>query len=157
METETHQNFKSIYIIVGLVVLVGVGYFFFTSGHDTNPPEKVITPSGYPAGSKISVYKNLPANFPGEVLLEGKEINNAGTLTTPNKPTITTVSYVSDKSVLELMPMYLNNFTNLGWNIDSKSTLKGIGKIQAEKDGGKINLIISPFLKKTALTFQYEK
>jgi hypothetical protein len=157
MEIETHQNFKIIYIVVGLVVLVGIGYFFFTSRNGSNPPYKVLTPSSYPKGSQIEVYKSLPNDFPTGIILENKEITNASVVTSPDKKTKITVSYVSDKTATELGSMYENNFKNKDWTIVTHSSSRNSVVFQAEKNNAKIILTIAPFLRQMMVTFQYEK
>ena len=153
METGNRLGLRLFYVIVILVILVALTYFFWMK----DAPYKVFTPEGYPQGAQISVYKNLPEGFPDEVILEDKEFNGVGTLTTANQKTKTTVSYVSDKALAELAVMYENNFISMGWTITAKSISKNVGILQANKDGGKMILTIAPFLQKMVVTFQYEK
>ena len=152
---ENSNKYKIVYIIIAVLVILGFIYFNYNSF--LNGPEVVI-PGNYPVGTRISLYDNLPPEFPEELILENNELNYSGTISLPGGITKTTVSYFSDKTLSELVVMYEGALKDNGWSILKKSSSISTGAFQAEMENQKLILTIAPSKGKgMIITFQYEK
>ncbi|OHB00158.1 MAG: hypothetical protein A3H52_00250 [Candidatus Zambryskibacteria bacterium RIFCSPLOWO2_02_FULL_39_26] len=146
---------KLVYLVIFIIIVSTFAYFNYDSF--INGPE-VIIPGNYPVGTRISLYKDLPPDFPVELILENASLNYSGTVAVPGDKTKTTVSYVSSKSLKDLAVMYENVLKTNDWNISKKTVSQTIAVFLAGKTNQKIILTISSLKDKGVMvTFQYEK
>ena len=155
METGNKNKLLPLSILIVLVVIGGLVYLF---GFKITAPYKILAPDSYPKGTSVFLYNELPPGFPSEVILEGKPLNSSGTVATPNQKSKTTVSYISDETLTELMDMYKKNFTDKGWTIISNTVTKKTVVFQVQKGGKNLVLTLATLGDtQIMLTFQYEK
>ncbi len=153
--------YKSKFLYISLVIVLVIALLYFKPevlNWRTDGAYKVVTPASYPKGTKVSLYKDLPPGFPVEIILENKELNYSGTVTTPNTEDKTTVSYISDKKISDLVTMYENAFTTNNWDILKKSVSDKFVLFRINKDEQNMTFTIIPLKDKGMMvTFQYEK
>lgn len=142
------KHAAAILIIALLIVFVGV---FFNSSSKNNlnlmaeKPYEVIKPEkGYIPGTTVSLYKNAPPGFPSEVILENKTLSHSSLVNTPDGKSQTSVSYMSDKSPLEVAQSYTVSLPKQGWKITSNVISKNISVLQASLGEKKLLLTVSP-------------
>ena len=151
------------YVLVIVVVLIFIGLVYFLKNSNNNPIQ-VLTPNNYESGTKISLYKNTPPNFPEEIILENKTLDYSGTVTTPEGKTQTKVSYKSDKSVSDILVMYKNSLSKNNWQVSVNSVTPNVANFRALKGGDSVLITIATIKQigtgkdiGALVTFQYEK
>ena len=146
--------------ILSAVVVVAVLIYFYPELQkiSQNGADKVIVPENYPTGTKVFIYNSLPPNFPSEIILENKELTYSGTVTAPKTPNKTTVSYISDSKITDLVKMYENVFKTNNWSIASKSVTNKLAIFQISQETQKITFTLVPIKDKGVMvTFQYQR
>ncbi len=153
MQVNSKSNYFYIFILV--VLLLGVGYFVYKN-QESNKPFQVLTPTGYPEKTTVSLYKSFPPNFPKELILGDEQIDYSGTVSSPNFDNKVRVTYVSQKSSKEIIDTYTSVASANGWTIATNSVSQNIGVLKATK--GEKTLIISavPGTSGVKVTIQYE-
>ncbi len=147
---------KYLGFVVAIIFILGVAYLLMNK--KTEPPYKVLTPdsSSYPAGTSISLYENTPPGFPSELLLEQKELDYSGTVTSAEGKVQATVSYFSDKTVQDILLMYKEFLPKNGWEFSIKVQSEKTTVIQAEKSGQKVIITaVASKEGKVTVLFQY--
>ena len=146
------------FIIIIILVLLSLGFIYvFSSKIAGEKPYQVLTPEVYEKGTTVSLYKNIPPDFPKEVVLEDKILDYSGAVTSPQGKTQITVSYVTDKSMQEVVDMYLGSLPGVGWKVAEKSVYIKVSIIKAFKGTQNILMSIAPLEGRgTIVTFQYE-
>jgi hypothetical protein len=153
---ENKNRLKYFLIIIIVLIITGAFYFIVFKKQDT-PPEKVLTPESYPAGTTVLLYKEAPSIFPKEVIMENKVLDYSGTVTSPTGKTQTSVSYVSDQSMQAIVDIYVGALPNVGWTITEKTVYAKVSIIQATKGSESILISIAPIKAgEVKVTFQYE-
>lgn len=147
---------KYVWVVLSILIVIGVVYLVFLKSLETKP-KAVLTPDSYPKGTTVSLYDSTPPDFPKEVVLEDKTLKYSGTVTNPQGGKQITVSYVSDKSMKDIVAMY-ETLPNIGWNITEKSVYEKVSIIKATKGEQSILISIAPLQEaETMVTFQFEK
>lgn len=151
------NNSLTKYLLAGgailIIIIIGLVYFL-----KTPKPYKVFVPENSPAGTTVSLYKGTPPGFPSEIILENKPLDYSGTMTVSGGKTQTTVSYVSDQKVRDLVNLYNASFAKMGWTTTVKSSAAIGTTFEATKANQKITItIVFRRTPGTLVTFQYEK
>ncbi|HEY4508779.1 MAG TPA: hypothetical protein VJC13_00650 [Candidatus Paceibacterota bacterium] len=150
------KYFLSFLVAVGVLTLLAFVYQKYQITQEK--PYKILTPQSYATGTTVSLYKNTPPDFPKEVLLEDKILDYSGTVTSPQGKTQITVSYVTDKSMQDIVDMYTIHLPALGWAITQKSIYEKVSIIKATKNQQNILMSIAPLkMGEVMVTFQYEQ
>jgi len=146
-------------VVVVIIILLLVGFVYITSvGVFGERPYQVLTPEVYEKGTTVSLYKGTPPKFPEEVILEDKPLDYSGSVVSPQGKTQITVSYISNKTMNELVELYSQTLPSVGWGISEKSIYEKVSIIKTDKGDQSVLLSISPLEKGGVLvTFQYEK
>jgi len=147
------------FVIIIVLVLLSLGFIYvFSVKIGGEKPYQVLTPEVYEKGTTVSLYKNIPPDFPREVVLEDKTLDYSGTVTSPQGKTQITVSYVTDKSMQDVVDVYLGSLPGVGWKVVEKSVYIKVSIIKAIKGTQSILISIAPLEGRgTKVTFQYEK
>jgi len=149
------------YAIVTIIILIplSLGFnYIFSSKTSNNKPYEVLAPEVYEKGTKVSLYKETPPNFPKEVILENKIPDYSGVVTAPEGATQTTVSYITDKSMEEVVDIYDRSLPLVGWKIVEKTVYTKVAIISFKKEKQSIFMSIAPLKEgDTLVTFQYEE
>src|SRR3990167_791870 len=149
------KYFLSFLVAVGVLTLLSFVYQKYQITQEK--PYKILTPQSYATGTTVSLYKNTPPDFPKEVVLEDKILDYSGAVTSPQGKTQITVSYVTDKSMQEVVDMYLGSLPGVGWKVAEKSVYIKVSIIKAFKGTQNILMSIAPLEGRgTIVTFQYE-
>lgn len=152
-----HSILKYTFIIF-IIILLLLGFFYLFSLNLREKPYEVLTPDVYEVGTTVSLYQNTPPGFPKDLILEEKTLDYSGTVTVPSGKKQTTVSYISNKSMTELVDIYSNALPEKGWQIMAKSVYPKVSVIQAVKKDQSILLSIAPSKDgEVMITFQYEQ
>jgi len=139
-----------------LIVLL-LGVFFYTRD-SSEEPYQVLTSSVYEKGTKVDLYRDLPPDFPQEIVLEDKVLDYSGSVINPQGKTQTTVSYISDKRSQNIVDIYIKYLPDVGWTVVEKISYPNVSIIRAEKGGDKVIVSIAPVNGSGVMvTFQYEK
>lgn len=154
-----HSILRYTFIIIVVLILLSLGFIFVFSGKiSQEKPYQVLTPEVYEKGTVVALYKNTPPGFPKEVVLENKTLDYSGTVTTPQGKTQITVSYISDKSMQDIVSLYEKSLPSVGWNITEKTVYEKVSIIKATKGEQSVLLSIAPLREsETMVTFQYIK
>lgn len=147
------------FIIIIVLVLLSLGFIYvFSSKIAGEKPYQVLTPEVYEKGTTVSLYKDTPPDFPKEVVLEDKTLDYSGAVTSPQGKTQITVSYVTDKSMQDVVALYSDFLPTVGWSITEKSVYIKVSIIKAFKGTQNVLMSIAPLEGRgTIVTFQYEK
>lgn len=151
---EGHSKLKYFFITLLVFLVLVVVYFLYQT--NTVKPYKILVPQSYPEGTTISLYKNIPPDFPGEIILEDKVLDYSGTTAIPNGLKQTTVSYISEKTIGDVMKMYLDYFPTIDWKIKARSDSQNSAIIQVVKENRSVLVMVDKIDKQTKVTFQYE-
>lgn len=150
------NNSQSKYALVAVAVLILIALVFFLKNPQDTPYKAL--PSNNETDTTVSLYKNAPPNFPMEVILENKTLDYSGEVKTAQGKTQTTVSYISDKNMQDVVAMYTDSLPKIGWEAKVLSNSANVAIISAAKTDQKIILTISPLKAKGVMvTFQYDK
>ncbi len=160
---ENNSSSKYFWIILVLLILAGIVYSIkFIKPNEA--PYQVLTPTNYSPGTKISLYKNAPPDFPKELILENQTLNYSGTVATQDGHSKTSVSYKSDKTVYQVLALYEDGLPKVGWQVSINSAKPDLAVLTAFKGSEKVLITISNVQPKGAakslgvmITFQYEK
>lgn len=143
-----------------MVIIILVCLFFVYLSYSVflkEKPYKVLTPDVYEEGTTVSLYKNVPPEFPKNVIAEEKVLNYSGTVSSPNGKKQITVSYVSDKTMSNLVTLYSEFLPKNNWELIARSVYEKVSIIQISKNERNIMLTIAPIKDgETMVTFQYE-
>lgn len=151
---------RLVYFLLLAVVCLGiiVGAIYFIVGLIRGAPEKTITPQGYEKGVTVDIYKSVPAGFPGGIILENKPLDYSGTVNRPDGKKVMTVSYISDKSMLDVLSDYTTSLPKKGWKIESSNISQNTAVMLVSKNSDKVFVSIAPVGKSGVMvSFQYEK
>ncbi len=151
---EKNHWLRYVVAIFIIIVLALITYFAFQKSR----PYAVLTPESYPEGTKVALYKQVPTNFPNEVLVEKKTLKYAGVLTNTSGKVDTNISYESDLTLDIAMSLYKTKLATLGWQVLDRSTNFKTGLLVAEKDTRNVMITFAPLKEsKTLITFQYQQ
>ena len=155
-QPQKRLNKKMLLMSISVLIIVLAVFIFVWAMR--SKPYQVLTPNVYPEGTTISLYKNIPAGFPNDVILEDKTLDYSGTVQNPDGKKQTTVSYISDKNMSEITEMYASSLVENSWKISNSSKFEKVSIIQATKNTENLTITIAPIKDaKTMVTFQYEK
>lgn len=141
--------------LISLAVLVIFLFLFFRTKEER--PYEVLTPIVYSEGTTISLYKNAPAGFPNDLILEDVALDYSGTVQNPDGSKQITVSYISEQDMPTITEAYSARLENSGWKIINSSKLEKVSILQATKSPANLTVTIAPIKSaKTMVTFQYE-
>jgi len=153
----SHSKLKYIFIVLVVLVLIGVVYVLQMTKKPEVPYE-VSTPAGYPLGTTVSLYKNVPPGFPEEVLLENEKLNYSGSVDfEQGKSRSMSVSYLSNKSMKDVFDLYTSSLPKLEWNVNVEVGSEKVVVIRAVKGIQSVLITVSPLDNNIMVTFQYEK
>lgn len=152
-------------IIIFILLFLGYIYIFSITipkeSLQTNSgpkPYQILTPDAYASGTIISLYKEIPPIFPKEVVLENKTLDYSGVVTDVQGKARITVSYVSDKSLKDIVDLYTQSLPGVGWGIAETSVYAKVSIIKITKGEESMLISIAPLQKSgTMVTFQYEE
>jgi len=134
------------YIVLIILIVLLLGVFFYTRD-SSEEPYQVLTSSVYEKGTKVDLYRDLPPDFPQEIVLEDKVLDYSGSVINPQGKTQTTVSDI-----------YIKYLPDVGWTVVEKISYPNVSIIRAEKGGDKVIVSIAPVNGSGVMvTFQYEK
>ena len=163
METNTKSKNFLIAIVVIIILLFIANYFYGQTLFNkifSEKPYMVETPESYPTGTTVSLYENVPTDFPQNIILEGKKLDYSGVVKSSDNKKQITVVYSSNTQILKLLGMYTDILTKNNWKIiNSKISQQNIATIQASSDTGSLIITFVPSTKvktDTVLTFQYQ-
>jgi hypothetical protein len=153
------STLRYIFIIIIVLILLSLCFIYVFSGKiSKEKPYQTLTPDIYKKGTVVELYKNTPPNFPKEVVLENKTLDYSGTVAVPGSKVQIKVSYVSDKSMQNIVDLYNKSLPSVGWNIVEKTIYTKVSIIRATKGEQSILMSISPIKEgEVMVTFQYEK
>ncbi|OGI82084.1 hypothetical protein A3I95_02085 [Candidatus Nomurabacteria bacterium RIFCSPLOWO2_02_FULL_44_12] len=154
METDTGHKLNPLYVLIVVVVLGGLAYLLIV--FKINTPYQVITPDNYPEGAKISLYQGLPPGFPSDVILEDKELDYSGSVKSADGRTRTTVSYISDSTLSNLVEIYQTSLRANGWEVSVLASSPKMAIIKVLKGQKQVLISLAPLQDKVMLTFRYE-
>ncbi|HEY4505258.1 MAG TPA: hypothetical protein VJG67_01005 [Candidatus Paceibacterota bacterium] len=153
----SHSKLKYLFIVLVVLVLIGVVYVLQMTKKPEAPYE-VSTPSVYPLGTTVSLYRNVPPGFPEEVLLEDERLSYSGSIDfEQGKSRSMSVSYISNKSMKDVFDLYTSSLPKLGWNVNVEVGSEKVVVIRAVKGIQSVLISISPLDNNLMVTFQYEK
>lgn len=162
MESKPHLKYALYILVASLVVLVlGVSFNFIDikSLIPEKPYEIVKPDDGFVPGTTVNLYKNAAPGFPGEVLLEEKIPYHSASVNTPDGKKQIIVSYISEKSPIDVANMYIAFLPSEEWDIKSSKISKNVSVIQASHDTKTLVLTVSPGASldtvSSLVTFQY--
>ncbi len=152
-----NNNSKVSYFVLIVIILI-IGYFSYANYRTRNVPREVINSEVYGAGSTISLYDGVPADFPKEVVLEGKPLKYSGVVASPQNSSKINVSYISSRTVNDALAFYKVELEKLGWNLRDRSTSFTTALLLANKEGKNVTITFAPAQNnETLITFQYEQ
>jgi hypothetical protein len=156
-QNNSKKVLSSVFLFVLLVVILFAGYFYYSYYKKYNS-FVVVTPKNYPAGTKISIYKNVPPGFPTSLILENKPLKYSDMVVTSDNKKQMTVAYVSDTGLLQLAGMYSIFLAGTGWKIEDNKINKNNAIIKATLNQQNVLVTVSPVeTAGTMVTFQYEQ
>lgn len=152
---------KSKYFLVFSFILIIAVLFYLFNLQKPEPPYQVLTPESYQPGTTVSLYKDVPPGFPGEVVLEDNPLNSSTVVTGTGK-TQMKVSYESAQKVAELLPIYEETLLQKGWTVFINSSSAKAATLVVTKDGKNVLITIADSKQagtsfKSLVTFQYDK
>ena len=153
-----HSKLKYLLLLFVLVLVVFI-YLFYTKIQNEKPSE-ILNPSSYEVGTKISLYKNAPPGFPTEILSQNTTLDYSGEVTNPSGKIQTTVSYISNSSMQDIVDIYSISLPQNEWNISLKliTASTNVAIIKASKDSRSILITIAPLkAEEMMVTIQYER
>lgn len=148
---------KIILIIVVIFIIVSGSFYGYLRYSKKNNPYLTLSPTSYPAGTKVNLYTNVPPDFPSSLILENKALKYSGTIVTPDNKKQITLAYISDIKILKLSDMYSNFLTSTGWRVESNNIGQNVATIKATLNSQNVLITIAPIkATSTMVTFQYE-
>jgi hypothetical protein len=143
-----------LFFLIVIILLV----FLFKSNKSINNPTQVLAPDGYPEGTTVELWENVPPDFPKEVIIENKKIDHADVVNSKDGKKQITISYTSDKAMPDLAGMYIASFENSGWKMMSNNISPLVATVFVTRNAEKLIITIVPALGAgSTATFQYEK
>jgi hypothetical protein len=139
-----------------LIVIILFIYLFKTNNPYTTPTD-TFTPENYPAGTTVELWENIPPEFPTGLILENKKIEHADVVSTAEGKTQMTVSYFSEKGMIELADMYKASLIAGGWKIEGNYASEKAATMLATKEAESLVVTIAPKESITTVTFLYNK
>lgn len=121
------------FVSVGVVIIFIAGLLYFL--HRQSVPMKVIvSPDNYPAGTQIEVYKDVPNEFPKDIVAAGSTLTHADIVRHADKSFVVTAVY----NVAQTLPIAMSGeftaFKAAGWQVTSSKIDTTNGYIAAAKD-----------------------
>ena len=143
------------WLVLVIILVLSYGYLQYAQ---SNTPYLTLSPTNYPEGTAINLYKNVPPGFPPSLILENKTLDYSGVLEGSDGKKQITVSYISDKSMSGIMDMYLSALPKDGWSISDNLRSEKASIIQASKVGESLIITVAPVKDvEVMVTFQYEQ
>lgn len=139
------------------VALVFIAVFFYFNYKPR--PYSVISPDSYDDGTTVSLYKDLPPDFPQSLILEQVDLDYSGAVKMPDGKVKNTVSYISNKKSDEIGDMYRSSFPKDGWDFVRSDRNPGLVYIvEAAKDDESL-IVTAAYLDdfRTMVTLQHDK
>ncbi len=144
-----------VYLILFLIFICGLVFLFKNSF--SQEVQVVDSPEGFEEGTKLSIYDQVPPNFPKELILEeGITTTHASLLNLPDGRNQIKVSYISGKSLRELADMYKFSLIRNGWN-PVVNPGDDVVVVSAAREEDKFTATFVRGSGGTSVTFQYEK
>lgn len=147
------------YILIAVIIgLAAVAGWLFLPKIFQEKPYQVLAPESYATGTTLALFKNIPPDFPSNIVAENKELDYAGTLTTAEGKSQITVSYKSEKSVADLAALYKERLADKNWSVLADSVQPLAAVIEAQRSERKVTVTMGMIKEgETLVTFQYEK
>jgi len=161
------QQTKTLFIIAGVIVLVLIGYVWYSS---TKVPSSALpktdtatkTTTEVKPRSDVTVKQaevsdigssfKLPAGFPATIPVEQKSITESySAYYQTHKATQYTISYGSFKTVAEKWDEYNNFMTQNGYTIPKETSIKSKGLISGTKGKENLSVVIITQNQKTVV------
>jgi hypothetical protein len=118
-----------------IVVIIFIAGLLFILNRNVAPTNVIISPASYPAGTQIETYKDLPSEFPADVVTVGSLLKHADIVrNTTDQNFMVTAIYSIAQPLPLAMSGELDTFKKAGWQVSDSKISANSGYISAVKD-----------------------
>ncbi len=160
VKTPDTMQQKVLLAVLGILAIAAVSLLVFKGEIQTftKPkivPSKVITnPAGYPAGTQIALYNQVPAAFPKNLWTGTGAPTHVDAVNNRDGTTQTTVVYATSEKIQAAMDAEVQNLIKNGWRITQNNLLQKAGFMTAVSGSGNLTVTFAPAAGSTQVTFQ---